>query len=82
MDIQAQLDKLTEDLKALNDEVYSNNFTGHQDFNKYVNFTSRLKIPHYDILPATCEVGELIENSGKLKICSIRNTWTTVGSQS
>lgn len=76
--LQDQITKLEQDLKALNDEVYRNNFSARQDFNKASNFTTRLKIPHYDSLPATCEIGELAETGGVLKICSSANTWTTV----
>jgi hypothetical protein len=81
-DLQSQINKLQKDLNDLNDEIYLNNFTGHQDFNKYINFTSRLKVPHYTALPATCDVGEIIEYNGKLYIASALNTWTIVGTQS
>ena len=81
-DIQKRIDQLEKDLRALNDEVYANNFSNYQTFNKYSNFTSRLKVPKYASAPATCEVGEIIEVSGKLRICSSANTWTTVGLQS
>lgn len=79
---QEQLDKLTEDLKALNDEVYANNFSSSQDFNKYSRFNTRLKVPHYDTLPTTCEIGELVEVAGKLYIGSSINTFSLVGTQS
>lgn len=80
--LQETIGKLQIDLNALNQEVYLNNFSAHQDFNKYSNFTSRLKVPSYSVAPSTCEVGEIIEVGGKLKICSSANTWTTVGTQS
>lgn len=78
---QEQLDQLTKDLKVLNDEIYSNNFSSSQDFNKYSRFNTRLKVPHYDSLPPVCEVGEICESSGKLKVCSAQNVWVTVGNQ-
>ena len=81
MDTQAQLDKLTEDLKALNDEVYANNFSSSQDFNKFSRFNTRLKIPHYPVLPTVCEIGELVEVGGILYIGSGINTFSKVGSQ-
>jgi hypothetical protein len=81
-DTQKQIDQLKLDIKALNDEIYANNFTAHQDFNKSVSFTTKLKVPHYEIIPTICEVGEICEVGGKLKICSAYNTWTTVGTQS
>lgn len=74
--------QLQDGLKALNAEYYLNNFTANQSFNKYSNFTTRLKVPSYSSLPAVCEVGEVAESAGKLKICSATNTWTTVGLQS
>lgn len=80
--LQDQIIQLQQDLKALNEEVYRNNFSARQDFVKSSNFTTRLKIPHYSSLPATCEVGEVAESSGKLYICSVANTWTVAGTQS
>ena len=77
-----EIKKLQADIKALNDEFYSNNFISNQDFNKYVRFNTRLKVPHYDSLPNTCEVGEIAESAGKFRICSAANTWTIVGTQS
>lgn len=81
-DLQIQINKLKDDIKALNDEIYRNNFSGHQDFNKSSNFTTKLKVPHYNVLPISCEPGELLELGGTLYICSNSNTWTIVGSQS
>ena len=80
--IQEDIAKLQADLQALNGEYYNNNFTAHQDFNKYSNFTTNLKVPHYATLPSICQVGEIVESSGKLYICSSTNTWTVVGTQS
>lgn len=80
-DLQSQIDKLTKDLKDLTDEVYKNNFSSRQDFNKASNFTTRLKVPHYESLPATGEQGEIIEVGGKLYICSSTNTYSLVGTQ-
>ncbi len=79
--LQAQINQLKADFNNLEAEYHRNNFIAHQDFNKYSNFTTGLKIPHYDSLPVTCEVGEIAESGGKLKICSATNTWTTVGTQ-
>ena len=80
--LQNQIDLLKKDLQALNDEFYRNNFTANQTFNKYSNFTSRLKVPHYDTLPAVCEVGEIAEQGGELNICATANNWVVVGTQS
>lgn len=81
MDTQLQIDKLRKDLNDLIDEVYTNNFSAHQEFNKKVNFSVRLKVPHYSSLPSTCEVGEVAESGGKLYIGSATNTWSLVGGQ-
>jgi hypothetical protein len=81
MDTKLQIEMLKQRIEALESEYYRNNFEGGQDFNKYSRFNTRLKVPKYDTPPATCEVGEIIESSGVLKICSAANTWTTVGSQ-
>jgi len=69
------------ELDNLRAEFYRNNFTSNQTFNKYSNFTTRLKVPSYSTNPTTCEVGEIIENSGVLYICSATDTWTKVGVQ-
>lgn len=79
--LQTQLDMLKQQFEALNSEYHLNNFPGGQDINKYSRFNTRLKVPSYSTEPATCEVGEIIEVSGKLKICSAANTWSTVGTQ-
>lgn len=80
--LQEQIIALKNSLESLQQEYYRNNFKGRQDFNKYSNFTTMVKLPHYDSVPSTCEVGEIIENSGKLLICSATDTWTIVGTQS
>ena len=57
-----------------------------QDFNKYSRFNTRLKVPKYSSDPTVGEVGDLIEVSGKLKICTVASltapTFTIVGTQS
>lgn len=75
---EEQLAMLKADLDALTQEVYRNNFSSHQDFNKSSNFTTKLKIPHYDTPPIVGEVGEIIEIGGALYICSSANTFTLV----
>lgn len=82
MDTQSQINELRTRIEQLEQEYFKGNFSAHQDFNKYSNFTTRLKVPHYDTLPSTCEVGEIVESSGKLRVCSASNTWTIVGTQS
>lgn len=79
---QEQLQALKESIDALSQEFYRNNFSSHQDFNKSSNFTTKLKVPHYDTLPIVGEVGEIIESNGKLYICSSSNTFSIVGTQS
>jgi hypothetical protein len=72
------------ELRNLIDEVYTNNFTSSQDFNKHSRFNSRIKVPTYGTAPAVCEVGELYVNSGtgKAYVCSSANTWSLIGTQS
>lgn len=77
-----QIETLRQELETLKREVYRNNFSGHQDFNKFSNFTTRLKVPHYDSIPPVGEVGELLEAGGKLYICSSANVFSLVGTQS
>jgi hypothetical protein len=80
-DLQAQINMLRQQIEALSAEFHTNNFNSSQDFNKYSRFNTRLKVPKHDTPPTTCEVGEIIEDGGVLKICSAANTWTTVGTQ-
>lgn len=79
--LQLQVDQLKKDLQALVDETYKNNFSAHQDFNKTSNFTTRLIVPHYNVLPISGNVGEVLEMGGKLYICSSINKFTLVGTQ-
>ena len=81
-ELQNQIIQLRKDIEALNAEFYTNNFSARQDFYKYSNFKTMLKVPSYSSLPATCTVGEVVESAGKLRICSATNTWTIVGTQS
>lgn len=79
---QEQITQLRAQLEALQAEVSRHNFSSSQDFQKYSRFNTRLKVPSYTTLPDTCEVGEVVESAGKLRICSAANTWTIVGTQS
>lgn len=69
---------LATELEALKKEVYRNNFSSSQDFNKFIRCNTRLKIPHYDQIPPVGEIGELIEVGGVLYICSSSNVFTLV----
>jgi len=71
------VEKLRKDLNELIDEYYNGNFTSSQDFNKYIRFNSRMKVPVVTTLSTTCEIGELCSYSGKLYHCSAVNTWTS-----
>lgn len=81
-DLKTQVERLTRDLNNLTQEFYRNNFSSHQDFSKFSNFKTRLKVPHYGSAPATAQVGELIEVAGILYVASAADTWTKVGLQS
>lgn len=78
-DFQKQIDQLRKDLQDLTNEVYRNNFSASQDFQKKSRFNTRITLPRYSSTPATCEVGEAYVNTGngKLYICSSANTWTS-----
>ena len=80
--LKDEVKQLRADLDALNAEYYRYNFSSKQDFVKYSNFTTMIKVPSYSSLPATCQVGEVCESSGKLRICSATDTWSIVGVQS
>ena len=80
--LEKEIKQLRQDLIAINEEFYRNNFSGRQDFFKYSDFRTMLKVPNYSTLPSTCQVGEVVESSGKLRVCSATDTWTIVGTQS
>jgi len=76
------IEELKKQIIEINNKLSASNFSAYQEFSKSSNFSTRLKIPHYEVNPTTCETGEIIEVGGKLKICSATNTWVIVGSQS
>lgn len=80
-EMEKRIGQLEKSLFDLSQQVYLNNFSAYQDFNKKCNFNTGIKIPHYTYFPPKSEVGELIEVSGKLYICSQDNTWQLVGTQ-
>ena len=79
---QKQINTLRKQIEQISTEVFKNNFSSRQDFNKASSFNTKLKVPSYTSVPATCEVSEIIENNGKLLICSTANNWVIVGTQS
>lgn len=76
--LEEQLQMLRNELTELKNEVYRNNFSSSQDFNKFIRFNTRMKVPHYDAVPPVGEVGELIEVGGVLLICSSPNVYSIV----
>jgi hypothetical protein len=84
MNPEDRIKKLEDDLAALNEEYYRNNFSASQDFQKFSRFNTRIKIPTVASTPSTCEIGELcvVSSTGKLYVCSASNTWTIAGTQS
>lgn len=83
-DLEKKVKQLEGDLNSLIEEVYRNNFTGSQDFNKFSRFNTHLKVPTLSATPSTCEIGQVcvVSGTGKLYVCSAANTWTIVGTQS
>lgn len=79
--LEETIAKLRSDVESLSQNFYKNNFSSRQTFTKACDFSVKLKVPSYTVLP-TCEVGEIAEASGKLYICSATDTWTIVGTQS
>lgn len=78
---EQEFERMRRELAEIRGAFYSNNFASSQDYFKYVRFNGRLKIPHYDSLPTTCEVGEIAETGGELNICSAADTWVVAGTQ-
>ena len=75
---EEQIQLLRNEMTELKNEVYRNNFSSSQDFNKFIRFNTRMKVPHYDSVPPVGEVGELIEVGGVLLICSTPNVYSVV----
>ena len=80
-ELQDQISGLQAQVTELRDAFYRNNFSQQQVFNKYCDFTTRIKIPVVTAL-ANCEIGELCFYSGDLWVATDINTWTIVGTQS
>jgi hypothetical protein len=81
-EMQNEIANLRSQITELRDSFYRNNFSQQQIFNKYSDFTFRLKIPVVSALSSTCEIGELCAYGGKLYVASAVNTWSLVGTQS
>jgi hypothetical protein len=83
-DNNTQIEMLKQQVESLQAELYRGNFTGSQDFTKYVRFNSRVKLPIYGTAPSKCDQGEVYVNSGtgKAYVCSAANTWSLIGTQS
>lgn len=87
-DLIETVTKLRSDLDSLSASFYKNNFSSTQSFNKDVTFNGRLKVPSHATPPAVGEIGDLIEVSGTLYICTVAGnvsspaTFTAVGTQS
>ena len=63
MNPNEQILKVQQQLDALSQEYYRNNFSAQQDFSKFSRFNTRLKVPTYASAPSTCEVGEVYVNT-------------------
>lgn len=77
-DLQEQINIMKVEMEQLKTEIYRNNFSSSQDFNKFVRFNTRVKVPHYDSIPPVGEVGEIFEAGGALYICSSPNVFVLV----
>lgn len=87
-ELSEQVSKLRSELDNLSQNFFKNNFSSSQVFSKTSVFTDRLQVPHYASAPSVGVVGELIEVSGVLYICTTAGTvaspatYTAVGTQS
>jgi len=78
-EMQDKIASLEFQISELRDAFYRNNFSQSQVFNKYSDFTFRLKIPVVSALSSTCEAGELCSYSGGLYLAIAVNTWAQLG---
>lgn len=83
-ELQNQINALRAELEELRQGYYRNNFSQQQIFNKYSDFTDRIKMPVVSALSSTCEQGEVcvVSSTGKIYVASAANTWTIAGTQS
>mgnify|MGYP003639184272 FL=1 len=83
MSPQEQIIGLTQRLNDLESSFYRNNFESSQDFSKASRFNTSLQVPVYASNPTVSQVGELYVNSGsgKLLVCTAKNTWAVAGTQ-
>lgn len=80
--LEQQIVGLRSEIEELKQGFFRNNFSQQQIFNKYSDFTDRIKIPYVAALSTTAEIGELCVYGGKLYVASAVNTWTIAGTQS
>jgi hypothetical protein len=86
-ELMAEITKLKSDVDNLSQSFYKNNFSSSQTFTKDVVFQTRLQVPHYSSAPSVGVVGDLIEVSGTLYICTTAGSvsspavFTVVGTQ-
>ena len=75
--------KLQSQVNDLTAQVYKNNFSSSQTFNKACKFTDRLNIPGFNSAPTVAEVNDIIAVAGEMYICTSINpvVFTLVGSQ-
>ena len=78
-EMQDKIASLEYQISELRDAFYRNNFSQSQVFNKYSDFTFRLKIPVVSALSTTCELGELCVYNGGLYLAYQVNTWAQLG---
>ena len=82
--LQESFAKLQADFSQLSAQVYKNNFSSTQTFNKDSVFSAGLRVPVYDSAPTVAEEGYIAYIGGKLYVCTSTSpvTWTIVGTQS
>lgn len=84
LELQEEITRLKAELNSVRSEVYKNNFSSTQVFNKACIFNDRLKVPVFESAPTVGEVGDIICVAAELYICTSVSpvVFTLVGSQS
>jgi hypothetical protein len=78
-EMQDIIASLQAQVSEIRDAYYRNNFSQQQIFNKYSDFTFRIKLPVVSALSSTCEAGEVCVYSGGLYLAIATNTWAQLG---
>lgn len=82
-ELEEKIQKLETEIRDIKTQVYKNNFSATQTFNKACVFSDGLRVPSFSVAPTVAELNSIMAISGTLYICTSISpvTWTVVGTQ-